>query len=153
MDRKSARPGHKRAGDKPDHPREPAQRHHQESDQLGRHHCRAYRDHRFLWPERPLPRLRPEVRSLRLDPGHHRAIGIPLLALQTERLALTLARAVQTGVSGIGELFNVALYSGSAAPIQLVADISGWFLDANESPDWLLTCGPHSTAPRSPCHG
>src|SRR5674476_189292 len=98
MDRKLARPGDERAGDEPDHPGQPAQCHHQEGDQLGRHHRRAHGDHWLLRSERPLPRFQPSVRLLRLDPDHHSVLGVPLLAVQTERLALTRRSTTTPGI-------------------------------------------------------
>ena len=58
VDREPAGPGHHHPGDQPDHPGQPAERDHQEGDQLGRDHRGAHVDHRLLRDERALPRVR-----------------------------------------------------------------------------------------------
>ena len=59
MDREPARPGEQHSGDQPDHPGQPAERHHQEGHELGRDHRGPDIHYRLLRDERALPRLQP----------------------------------------------------------------------------------------------
>jgi magnesium transporter len=86
--REPAGPGEQHPGDQPDHPGQPAERHHQEGHQLGRDHRGADTHHRLLRDERALPRLQraSRLRHLRLRHRHRRRRA--LHRLQTQGLAL-----------------------------------------------------------------
>ena len=75
VDREPARPGRHHRGDEPDDPGQPAQRHHQEGDELGRDHRRAHGRHRLLRAEPALPGLRRRVRCRHLVRPHRGSVG------------------------------------------------------------------------------
>ena len=69
--------------------RQPAQRHHEEGDELGGDHRGADRGHRLLRPERALPGLR----------AAHRASGRPLWSCSRCRACCTSRSSARTGCS------------------------------------------------------
>ena len=70
VDRVSAGPGHDNRRDQPDPAGKPAQRDHQEGDELGGDHRRPHSDHRVLRAEPSVPRLRADFGLRDVLPSH-----------------------------------------------------------------------------------
>ena len=83
VDRVSAGPGYHHHGDEPDDPGQPPQRDLQEGHQLGSDHRGAHRHHRFLRPERALPRIQHSWRVSRLEHPHRCPLNRPIRHIQT----------------------------------------------------------------------